>query len=53
MRKTWPYYRMPNMNGVDMTKYLRMRFPVAIIIGVSSDDKRERIFSRRERMFSC
>jgi DNA-binding response OmpR family regulator len=33
-------YRMPNMNGVDVTKHLRLRFPVAIIIGVSSDDKR-------------
>ena len=34
-------YRMPNMNGVEATKHLRLRFPVAIIIGVSSDDKRE------------
>jgi len=34
-------YRMPNMNGVDATKHLRIRFPASIIIGVSSDDKRE------------
>jgi DNA-binding response OmpR family regulator len=34
-------YRMPNMNGVDVTKHLRTRFPASIIIGVSSDDKRE------------
>jgi DNA-binding response OmpR family regulator len=33
-------YRMPNMNGVEVTKHLRLRFPAAIIIGVSSDDKR-------------
>jgi CheY-like chemotaxis protein len=34
-------YRMPNMNGVEVTKRLRMRFPASIIIGVSSDDLRE------------
>ncbi len=34
-------YRMPNMNGVDATKHLRMRFPVSIIIGLSSDEKSE------------
>lgn len=34
-------YRMPNMNGVDATKHLRIRFPASIIIGVSSDDKRK------------
>lgn len=33
-------YRMPNMNGVDVTKHLRTRFPASVIIGVSSDDKR-------------
>ena len=31
-------YRMPNMNGVEVTKHLRKRFPGSIIIGVSSDD---------------
>jgi two-component system response regulator TctD len=31
-------YRMPNMNGIDAAKHLRMRFPASIIIGVSSDD---------------
>ena len=30
-------YRMPNMNGVDVTSRLRTRFPASIIIGVSSD----------------
>lgn len=34
-------YRMPKMNGVDATKHLRMRFPLSIIIGISSDDKGE------------
>lgn len=34
-------YRMPNMNGVDVTKHLRMRFPLSLIIGISSDEKRE------------
>ncbi len=34
-------YRMPNMNGLDATRHLRMRLPASIIIGVSSDDKRE------------
>lgn len=30
-------YRMPNMNGVEVTRRLRTRFPGSIIIGVSSD----------------
>ncbi len=34
-------YRMPNMNGVEVTKRLRMRSPLSIIIGVSLDDRRE------------
>jgi two-component system chemotaxis response regulator CheY len=34
-------YRMPNMNGVEVTKRLRLRFPGAVIIGVSTDDRRE------------
>ncbi len=34
-------YRMPIMNGVEVTKRLRMRFPASIIIGVSSDDLSE------------
>lgn len=33
-------YRMPNMNGVEATKHLRLRFPASVIIGVSSDDRR-------------
>lgn len=33
-------YRLPNMNGVDMTRLLRLRFPLAIIIGLSSADKK-------------
>lgn len=32
-------YRMPNMNGVELTRQLRMRFPSLIIIGVSSEYK--------------
>ncbi len=32
-------YHMPNMNGIEATRQLRARFPAAIIIGVSSDDK--------------
>lgn len=32
-------YRMPNMNGVDVAKELRRRFPLSVIIGLSSDDK--------------
>ncbi len=31
-------YRMPNISGIDVTKRLRRRFPVSLIIGVSSDD---------------
>ncbi len=34
-------YRMPHMNGVEVTKHLRMRSPLSIIIGVSLDDRRE------------
>jgi len=34
-------YRMPHMNGAEATKHLRLRFPASVIIGVSSDDKRE------------
>lgn len=33
-------YRMPNMNGVEATKQLRLRFPASVIIGLSSDDRR-------------
>jgi CheY-like chemotaxis protein len=33
-------YRMPGMNGVDVTRYLRILFPLTFIIGLSSDDKR-------------
>lgn len=33
-------YRIPDMNGADVTKRMRMRFPLSIIIGVSSDDKK-------------
>lgn len=33
-------YRMPNMNGLDVTRRLRERFPRLIIIGISSEDKR-------------
>jgi two-component system chemotaxis response regulator CheY len=34
-------YRMPNMNGAEATRQLRLRFPASVIIGVSSDDRRE------------
>jgi DNA-binding response OmpR family regulator len=34
-------YRMPIMNGVDVARRLRERFPRLIIIGISSDEKRE------------
>lgn len=34
-------YRMPYMNGVEVTKHLRMRFPASIIIGVSMDNVRD------------
>ncbi len=34
-------YCMPNMNGVTVTRRLRARFPVSIIIGVSSDQMSE------------
>lgn len=33
-------YRMPNMSGADVARYLRMRFPASVIIGMSSDDKK-------------
>jgi CheY-like chemotaxis protein len=32
---------MPNMNGVDVTKHLRAKFPAALIIGVSIEDRNE------------
>lgn len=38
-------YRMPNMNGVDATKRLRVRFPAAIIIGISSDDVKKKFLA--------
>jgi DNA-binding response OmpR family regulator len=31
-------YRMPNMNGADVTRQLRGRFPASVIIGVSWED---------------
>ena len=34
-------YRMPNMNGADVTKRLRSRLPASVIIGVSWDDARD------------
>ncbi len=34
-------YHMPNMNGADAIKHLRKRFPLSIIIGISSDDRGE------------
>ena len=34
-------YRMPNMNGADVTRRLRSRFPASVIIGVSWDDMRK------------
>jgi DNA-binding response OmpR family regulator len=34
-------YRMPNMNGADITRRLRSRFPASVIIGVSWDDMRK------------
>lgn len=33
-------YRMPEMNGVEATRHLRMLFPLSLIIGMSSDDKK-------------
>ncbi len=44
-------YRMPNMTGVDVAKRLRMRFPASIIIGVSSDDKREEFLAAGANAF--
>jgi len=32
-------YRMPDMNGAEVTKRLRSRFPAAIIIGISLNDR--------------
>lgn len=32
-------YRLPDINGADLTKKLRMRFPSSLIIGVSSEEK--------------
>ncbi len=32
-------YSMPGMNGADVTKRLRARFPAAIIIGISLNDR--------------
>jgi DNA-binding response OmpR family regulator len=34
-------YRIPNMNGADVTKKLRARFPESIIIGISLEDMRK------------
>lgn len=34
-------YRMPSMNGVDVTRRLRGRFPEAVIIGVSWEDRQK------------
>jgi len=34
-------YHMPNMDGAEVTKHLRKRFPGSVIIGLSSDDKGE------------
>jgi two-component system response regulator MtrA len=34
-------YHMPNMNGADVTRRLRSRFPASVIIGVSLDDMRK------------
>ncbi len=34
-------YSMPDMNGAEVARLLRPRFPVSIIIGVSSDDRKE------------
>ena len=31
-------YRMPNMNGADVTRCLRSRYPASVIIGVSWED---------------
>lgn len=32
-------YRLPDMNGADLTKKLRLRFPLSLIVGVSSEEK--------------
>jgi DNA-binding response OmpR family regulator len=32
-------YSLPDMNGADVTKRLRARFPTAIIIGISLNDR--------------
>jgi CheY-like chemotaxis protein len=34
-------YRMPKMNGVELTRHLRGRFPALLIIGVSIQDKKK------------
>ncbi len=34
-------YRMPNMNGADLARRLRGRFPASVIIGVSWEDRRK------------
>lgn len=34
-------YRMPGMNGVEVTKRLRRRYPAAVIIGISSEDMKK------------
>lgn len=31
-------YRLPSMSGLDLTRLLRMRFPLSRIIGVSSEN---------------
>ena len=44
-------YRMPNMNGVEVTKHLRKRFPGSVIIGVSSDDMSKAFLAAGADMF--
>ncbi len=43
MFNAFPYiitdYDMPGMNGVELTRRLRKRFPLAIIIGMSGSDR--------------
>ncbi len=44
-------YRLPHMNGAEATRILRMRFPLAIIIGVSSDDRKDDFLSAGANAF--
>ncbi len=44
-------YRMPNMNGLDVTRRLRERFPRLIIIGISSEDKRREFLAAGANAF--